>query len=109
MFASQELVDLMTPIEKNSWNAFKNVVQGFLGKFKSANYENLIDDLMNQFHKMGCRMSLKLHFLHSHLDFFRENLSDVSEEHGELVHQDILYMENRYQGKWNESMMGDYI
>ena len=32
---------------------------------------------------MGCNMSLKVHVLHSHLDFFWENLGDVSDEHGE--------------------------
>ena len=32
-------------------------------------------------------MSLKIHFLHSHLDFFPENLGDVSDEHGERFHQ----------------------
>jgi len=26
---------------------------------------------------MECRMSLKLHFLYSHLDFFQENLGDL--------------------------------
>lgn len=31
-------------------------------------------------------MSLKLTFRRSHLDFFRENLGDVSEEHGERFH-----------------------
>jgi len=34
---------------------------------------------------------------------------DVSEEHGEHFHQDILAIEKRYQGRWNASMMGDYI
>ena len=38
---------------------------------------------------MGFRMSVKLHFLCSHLDFFQENLGDFSEEHGERFHQDI--------------------
>jgi len=28
-------------------------------------------------------MSLKIHFLHSHLDFFPSNLGDFSDEHGE--------------------------
>jgi hypothetical protein len=32
-------------------------------------------------------MSVKLHYLHSHLEFFRQNLGDVSEEHGECFHQ----------------------
>ena len=54
-------------------------------------------------------MSLKLHYLHSHLDFFPENLGADSEEHGESFHQDIGTMERRYQGRWNGTMMGDYI
>ena len=53
-------------------------------------------------------MSLKIHFLHSHLDFFPENLGDESDEHGERFHQQMKTMERRYQGFWNEAMMGDY-
>jgi len=52
-------------------------------------------------------MSLKIHFLESHLDFFPENLGEVSDEHGERFHQDILAMEMRYQGKWTSSMWAD--
>ncbi|MGH0166689.1 UNVERIFIED_CONTAM: hypothetical protein FKN15_053679 [Acipenser sinensis] len=32
-----------------------------------------------------------------------------SEEQGERFHQDILDFERRYQGQYNENMMGDYI
>ena len=51
-------------------------------------------------------MSLKIHFLHSHLNFFPPNLGAVSDEHGERFHEDITKMESNYQGKWNPSMMG---
>ncbi|GFV84761.1 HTH_Tnp_Tc3_2 domain-containing protein [Trichonephila clavipes] len=53
-------------------------------------------------------MSVKVHFLHSHLDYFPENLGAVSEEQGERFHQDIKEMERRYQGRWNVNMMADY-
>ena len=53
-------------------------------------------------------MSVKLHFLHSHLDFFPDNLGDVSEEQGERFHQDIKDIERRYQGRWDVSMLADY-
>ena len=33
----------------------------------------------------------------------------MSEEHGERFHQDIQVMEKRYQGRWDEAMMGDYL
>jgi hypothetical protein len=57
---------------------------------------------------MGCSMSLKVHFLDSHLDFFPENLGAISNEHGERFHKDISNMEKWYQGKWSLSMLADY-
>jgi len=33
------------------------------------------------------------------LEFFPENLGEVSDEHGERIHQDITAMEKRYEGK----------
>ena len=45
---------------------------------------------------MGCNMSLKIHFLDSHLDFFPDNLGAVIDEHGEHFHQDISALEKRY-------------
>jgi len=53
-------------------------------------------------------MSLKIHFLESHLDFFPENLGEVSDKHGERFHQDIMTTEKWYQGKWTSSMLVDY-
>jgi hypothetical protein len=53
-------------------------------------------------------MSLRVHFLDSHLYFFPENLGVVSDEHGERFHQDISNMKKRYQGKWSLSMLTDY-
>ena len=44
-------------------------------------------------------MSVKVHFLHSHLDYFPENLGAMSEEQGERFHQDLKTMEKRYQGR----------
>jgi len=41
------------------------------------------------------------------LEFFPENLGEVSDEHGERFHQDILAMEMCYQGKWTSSMLAD--
>ena len=69
----------------------------------------MVSHLIESYEKLGCRMSLKLHFLHSHLNFFQDNLGNVSEEHGERLHQDIQVMEKRYQGRWNKAMMGDYV
>ncbi|EZA60810.1 hypothetical protein X777_13643 [Ooceraea biroi] len=65
--------------------------------------------MLAHFNNLGCNMSLKVHFLHSHLDYFPKcNLGSVSEEQGERFHQDIKEMERRYQGKWDVHMLADY-
>ena len=67
-----------------------------------------MQDLLNSYKTMRCNVSLKIHFLESHLNFcFPENLGEVSDEHGERYHQDIMAMEKRHQGKWTASMLAD--
>jgi hypothetical protein len=85
------------------------VVTYFLGKNKCENYEEIVGSLIQHYEVLGCRMSVKLHYLLSHFQFFRPNLGDVSEEHGECFHQNIEATEKRYQGRWDAAMMGDYI
>ena len=54
-------------------------------------------------------MSLKIHFLHSHLDLFSDDLGDVNDdEHGERFHHDISDIEIRCEGKPNDRMMDNY-
>ena len=53
-------------------------------------------------------MSIKVHFLHNHLDWFPANCGDVSDEQDECFHQDIKEMETRYQGRWDARVMVDY-
>ena len=71
-------------------------------------FQGGVDAYLKLTKRWGCRMYLKAHFLHSHLDFFPANLGAVSDEQGEPFDQDIQAMEARYQGFWNEGMMGNY-
>ena len=41
------------------------------------------------FEALGYSIRLKVHFLHAHLDYFPQNLVDMSEEHGECFYQDM--------------------
>ena len=108
MLASEELEEQMSDWERNAWQAFRMIVEGFLGNHRRDDYAMVVSNLIESYEKLGCRMSLKLHFLHSHLDFFRDYLGNVSEKHCEGFHQDIQVMEKRYQGRCNKAMMGDY-
>jgi hypothetical protein len=56
--------------EKAAWDRFKFAVKGCLGNRRVQNYEELVKNLLQSYQKLGCNMSLKIHVLHSHLDFF---------------------------------------
>ncbi|GFV45571.1 hypothetical protein TNCV_4240951 [Trichonephila clavipes] len=53
-------------------------------------------------------MSVKIDFLHLHVDFTLENLGLVSEEQKDWFHQGIKDMECKYQGRMDKSMIADY-
>ena len=67
--------------EKVAWDSFKFVIKGFLGNRRAQNYEEPVNNLLQSYQKLGCIMTLKIHFLNSHLDFFPENCGAVSDEH----------------------------
>ena len=104
-----EYFDMLLQGDENAaWDSFKFVVKGFFGNSKAQKYEELVNNPLKSYQKLDCNMSLKIHFLCSHLDFFPGNCVAVSDEHGELFHQDISSMEKRYQGIWNCAMLSDY-
>ena len=101
MIECDEFAKLLNRKQKMAWNSFVPFAHGFLGNHKAENYVLLVQDLIKNYAKMGCRMSLKVHILDSHLDKFKENRGGCSEEQGECFH--------RYQGQYHKNMMGDYI
>jgi hypothetical protein len=72
------------------------------------NYSEIVQELISSYSAVECNMSLKLHLLHSHLDFFPENMEAVSNERGEKFIQDTSQTEKRYSGKCNPNMLVDY-
>ena len=94
----------MTALERAAWLSFVAVGQNFLGKNKAENYSELVNRILLAFRDLGCNMSIKLHFLNSHLGQFPDNLGAVSDEQGERFHQDLKIMEER----GDKSIMADY-
>lgn len=73
----------------------------------SVEYENcklqkkkLVENMLEKVKALGRHTSIKLHFLHSLLEYFPGNLGTISEEWGQRFHQDIKDMEQKYQGRW---------
>jgi hypothetical protein len=97
----------MLNVEREAWIALKDVISKFLGNYRDQNFKNIVNHMLDKFKTLGCNMSLKVHFLDSHLDYLPTNLGAVSEEQGERFHEDIKEMERRYQGRWKMSKMAD--
>ena len=101
-------------VRKLTWNhaiafdSMKKVFNGFLGLDRNPGAETDIALMIKNFERIKANMSLKMHMLHSHSDFFKHSIR-VNDQHGQRFHQDILPMENRYKGKWTVNMIGDYI
>ena len=72
----EELLNLK---ELRSWEAFKPVCSGFLVNTHVPDYQACIEKLLKSYEDMGYRMSLKIHFLHFHLNLFPPNLGAVSD------------------------------
>ena len=84
LFGDDMFKNLLQGDEKKAWDAFRLVSTNFLGNMRAANYKELTEDMLSLYHKLGCNVSLKIHMLHSHLDFFPDNCGVVIDEHVEL-------------------------
>ena len=95
----------MSAIEKKAWTAFLVVISNFLDNHRNPDYEEQVKELLESFRSLGARISVKMHFLSSHLAYFPDNCGDYSEEQGVRFHQDLRHMEERYQGYWDVNML----
>ena len=102
----EELLNLK---ELRAWEAFKSVCCGFLGNTRVPDYQACIEKLLKFYEDIGCRMSLKFHFLHSHLNFFPPNVGAVSNEHGERFHQVITKMERQMEPRHDGRLLLDAL
>lgn len=108
MLASLEFRHHLTIPQKNALDSLYGVVYNFLGNNRPLNFRQIVRKFFTDFKKINARMSIKMHFLHAHLDNFVLNCGAYSEQHGERFHQDILNMEKRYAGKNHVSMLSDH-
>ena len=101
---SDSFFEKLSAVDRRAWKSLVYVVKGFLRDYKADNFRKIVE----AYEKMGWKMTLKLHVLHYHMDEFKDNMGNFSEEQGERFHQDVKSFEERYKGQYNESMMGDY-
>lgn len=90
------------------YSSIRSVINFFWGIHKAPNFREILDQLLRSDTEMGFKISLKIHFLYSHLDFFPDDFCAVSDEKDEHFDQDNTTYEKRYQGKWSAIMLADY-
>ena len=77
----------------------------FLGKDRKPNSEEIVWNMLKNFEKQNVNMSLKIHFLKSHLEFFPSKFSSISDER---FHQTMQIIEKGYQGRADPHMLADF-
>ena len=95
-------------VEKRAWESYIALCDNFLGNNRSADYVAVVNNFLTAYNDMACNMSIKIHFLHSHLNFFPDNLGQFSDEQGERFHQEMASIEKRIDGKNKINMLANY-
>lgn len=95
MLKTQAFDDVLNDDELIAWRSIKEVIEGLLGKHRSESYQGSVHTMMAAFSKISVNMSLKIHFLHHHLDYFGRQLATESDEQGERYHQIAIPFEIR--------------
>jgi hypothetical protein len=90
------LIKSCTELRRQRGNFCRLIVDNFMGRHKSHNYRQLVEDLLEAYRMVGRNMPLKLHSVHSHLNFFPNNIANFSDEHGgrfQSYHRETLQKE----------------
>ena len=96
LLKDERFISTMKTEELNACKAFSDVVKNFLVIVKSPNFREFVENLSQVFQNLQCIMSVKVYFLHNHLNYFQENFGALSEEQGERFYQDKKVMKKQY-------------
>jgi hypothetical protein len=108
LMKSTEFPNILTTPERDAWEAFRDCIENFFGNHRSVNSKQMVQRLMHTMKVLKCRMTVKLHFLDAHFDYFPECLGQFSEEQGERFHQELKRFETRYQDEHVGNILSDY-
>ena len=108
LMQDQTFTARMTVAERATWCSYVPVIREFLGNTKACKYRNFVDMTLQNFQILGARMSIKLNYLFSYLDYFPENLGNKKRGTKAEVPSRHLGDGRKIQGRWDSHMMADY-
>ena len=79
----------MNETEKESLESFADMIHDFFENRKNIDYKNIVGRMLTAYKAHSCNITLKIHFLHSHLDYFPRNLGVYAEQERERFHDDL--------------------
>lgn len=83
-------MQLIKTIEKQAWNSLKAKVNFVLRNNRADNDHDLIQTMIECLKIIGCRMPLKVHMQHAHIDQIKDNMDTYSEEQEGHFHRDKM-------------------
>lgn len=104
----KKFVPQLRPEDRQMWRDFRAVCDGFLCGKRLPNHAALVKNLMRELKGNKVGMTLKIHWLHSHLDRFAESNSDFSDEQAERLHQDLKKSVERNRSQPLVNVVNDY-
>ena len=81
-----------------------------LGRANPEPFQQKLNRMYQHFESIGVRMSVKMHYLRSHVNLFQSDLKNISDQHGERVHQTIAIFEKRFShSTYIANMLADFL
>lgn len=109
ILSDKKFRSLLSPLQKEAIDSIAQVFQNFLGSYRCPQYKEIVSKLLKDFENLQINMTLKMHFLQCHLEFFQQDLGRLSDEHGERFHQSIALLERRYiQSRISKNLLADF-
>ena len=69
LMQDENIILSMNPLEADAWRGFVRVAQNILGYRRAANFEDVVQNMIDVYQRLRANMSIKVHFLHNHLDW----------------------------------------
>ncbi|KAI8116178.1 hypothetical protein CVS40_11714 [Lucilia cuprina] len=108
LFKDEHFKEILDKSALNAWDSIRAVIENVLCKNRFPNYRDYIENMMKCFDEFEEKMSLKIHMLHAHFDFYERQMSTETDETGERFHLTIMVFEDRFAGKRIDSMLADF-
>lgn len=109
LMKSESFTNVLDTLHRKAWFALRAVIENVLGKNRAEQNEAkaIVQELLKCYRTINASMTLKLHFLHFHLEEFLRQLPTESDEQGERFHQTTMPMEKRYKGKKLDALLAE--